>query len=398
MATHSTPFSHSELLPQEEMLEVKKSKGELFIGLPKEHSYQEKRVCLTPEAVADLTANGHRVLIERGAGKDASFSDKDYAEAGGELTADREKVYACPLILKVEPPTEEELEMMNPQTVLLSALQIKTRDKAYFQKLASKRITAIGFEYIQDDQHNYPVVTAMSEIAGTAAVLIASELLSGPNGEGVLFGNICGVPPLSIVILGAGTVGCFATRAAIGLGAVPKIFDQSLTRLRNLQSFVKHPVYTSTVHPYNLKKAIKRADVIIGAVRGENRSPVLLTEEMMKQMKSGSVFIDVSIDMGGCAETSEITSHDNPVIEKHGVLHYGVPNLPSKYARTSSISISNIFTPYLLHIGNEGGIENTLRFHRGLRSGLYFYHGILTNKSVADWFDMSYRDINLLIF
>src|SRR5699024_6635870 len=358
----------------------------------------EKRVCLTPDAVAALTANGHRVLIERHAGIDASFSDKEYAEAGGEITRDTEKVFACPLILKVEPPTDKELEMMNPQTVLISALQIKAQKKTYFQGLAKKRITALGFEYIKDTEGSYPVVNALSEIAGTAAVLIAAELMASPHGKGLMFGNISGVPPMNVVILGAGTVGRFATQSALGLGTNPKIFDQSLSKLRHIQNHVSHPLYTSTLQPNNLKKALKHADIVIGAVRGKYRSPVIVTEAMVEHMKKGAVIIDVSIDMGGCVETSEVTSHDSPTLTKYGVVHYGVPNLPSRYPRTSSICISNIFTPYLLHIGEEGGLENTLRFDRGLRNGLYFYHGILTNKSVADWFGLSYRDINLLIF
>lgn len=393
-----SPFSFSELLPQAEMLEVKKAKGELFIGIPKERSYQERRVCLTPDAVASLTVNGHRVLIERGAGEDASFSDNDYSEAGAELTSDTEKVFACPIILKVEPPTLEELTFINPQTILISALQIKTQKKAYFKALSKKRITALAFEFIQDNRGQYPVVTALSEIAGTASILIAAELLASPHGKGLIFGNIAGTPPLNILIIGAGTVGRFATRAALGLGANPKVFDKSITKLRHVQNFVNHPLYTSTLQPQNLMKALKRADVVIGAVRGENRSPIIITEEMVETMKPGSVIIDVSIDMGGCVETSEITNHDKPIFSKYDVVHYGVPNLPSRYPRSSSICISNIFTPYLLHIGEEGGLENTLRFNRGLRHGLYFYHGVLTNKSVADWFDLDYRDINLLIF
>ena len=213
-----------------------------------------------------------------------------------------------------------------------------------------------------------------------------------------MFGNISGVPPLEVVILGAGTVGEFAGRSALGLGANIKIFDNSLTKLRSIQTNLGRPLYTSTLQPKNLLKSLMRADVVIGAIRGKDRSPVIVTETMVENMKAGAVIIDVSIDMGGCVETSEITTHDNPIIKKHEVIHYGVPNIPSRYPRTSSISISNIFTPYLLHIGEEGGLENTLRFDRGLRNGLYFYHGILTNKSVADWFNLNYRDINLLIF
>ncbi|NJY63755.1 alanine dehydrogenase [Salinimicrobium sp. CDJ15-81-2] len=399
MTQQASPFTKEQLIPQEETLEVYKHKGQLFIGIPKENAYQEKRICLSPDAVAALTAHGHRVLIENGAGAGAKFSDKDYSEAGAEITGDTKKVFSCPMILKVEPPTVEELEMMNPQTTIISALQLKTQQKNYFQKLASKRITALAFEFIRDDDGTYPAVRALSEIAGTASILIASEIMSNnPAGNGLMFGNISGVPPIEVTILGAGTVGEFAARSALGLGANIKIFDNSLTRLRAVQANLGRPLHTSTIQPKNLIKALKRSDVVIGAVRGKNRSPILVTEAMVESMKKGAVIIDVSIDMGGCFESSEITSHDKPTYVKHGVVHYCVPNIPSRYARTSSLSISNIFTPYLLHIAEQGGLENTLRFDKGLRNGLYFYHGILTNKSIADWFDLSYRDINLLIF
>ena len=401
MNPHSSksPFSTSELLPQEEILEVKRSKGQLFVGLPKETSYQEKRVCLTPDAVNALTQNGHRVLIESGAGLQANFSDKDYSEAGGEVTRDTRKVFSCPMILKVAPPSEKELEYIKPQAILISALQLKTRNKSYCETLAKKRITALAFEFIKDQFGGFPAVRALSEIAGTSSILIAAEYLSNMSGgNGLMFGNISGVPPVEIVVLGAGTVGEFATRSALGLGASVKVFDSSLTKLRDLQSNMSRPLYTSTLQPKILLKAIKRADVVIGAVRGKNRAPIIITEEMTKKMKKGAVIIDISIDMGGCIETSTMTTHDDPVIEKHGVIHYCVPNIPSRYSRTASLSLSNIFTPYLLQIGEEGGLEPALRIDSGLRNGLYFYHGILTNKSVAEWFDLNHRDPNLLIF
>ncbi|UNY98160.1 alanine dehydrogenase [Zhouia spongiae] len=394
-----SPFSKHQLIPQEETLEILKQKGELFIGIPKEISYQEKRVCLTPDAVNALTTHGHRVLIESNAGEGAKFSDKQYSDAGAEITNDTKKVFSCPIILKVEPPTIEELSYTNPQTILISALQLKTQNKKYFEELAKKRITAISFEYIKDEDGNYPAVRSLSEIAGTASVLIASELLTNANqGNGLMFGNISGVPPVEVVILGAGTVGEFAARSALGLGASLKVFDNSISKLRSLQTNVGSPLYTSTLQPKNLIKALKRCDVLIGAVRGINRAPIVVSETMVENMKPGAVIIDVSIDMGGCIETSEVTTHGKPTFIKHEVIHYCVPNIPSRYSRTASVSISNIFTPYLLKIGEDGGLENSIRFDRGLRNGLYFYHGILTNKTIAEWFDLSYRDINLLIF
>ncbi len=399
MSKQLTPFTKAQLLPQEEMLEVLKQKGNLYIGIPKETSFQEKRVCLTPDAVSALINNGHRVLLESGAGKGAKFSDRDYSEAGAEITKDTAKVFACPMILKVEPPSIDEIKLINPQAIIISALQLKTQNKKYFETLASKRVTALAFEFIRDDDGAYPAVRALSEIAGTASILIASELLSNVNGgNGLMFGNISGVPPAEVVILGAGTVGEFAARSAIGLGANVKIFDNSITKLRCVQTNLGRALYTSTLQPKNLMKSLKRCDVVIGAVRGKNRSPILVTETMVEGMKKGSVIIDVSIDMGGCFETSEVTTHKTPTFIKHGVIHYCVPNIPARYARSASVSISNIFTPYLLKIAEDGGLEHSLRFDRGLKNGLYFYHGILTNKSVADWFDLKYSDINLLIF
>ena len=399
MSKSLSPFTKAQLLPQEETLEVLKRKGNLFIGIPKETSFQEKRVCLTPDAVSALVNNGHRVLLESGAGEEANFQDKDYSEAGAEITKDTSNVFSCPILLKVEPPSLDEIKLINPQTILISALQLKTQNKTYFEALAKKRITAIGFEFIRDEDGAYPAVRQLSEIAGTASVLIASELLSNANnGNGLLFGNISGVPPIEVVIIGAGTVGEFAVRSALGLGANVKVFDNSISKLRTLQSNLGKALYTSTMQPKNLLKALKRCDVAIGAVRGKNRAPILVNETMVESMKPGAVIIDVSIDMGGCFETSEITTHDHPTFIKHGVIHYCVPNIPARYSRTASVSISNIFTPYLLKIADDGGIENALRFDRGLKNGLYFYHGILTNKSVADWFDLDYSDVNLLIF
>lgn len=394
----SSPFSKQQLIPQEEKLEVLKQKGELFIGIPKESQYQEKRICLTPDAVGAITANGHKVLIESGAGEGAGYSDLDFTNAGAAITRDTKKVFGCPILLKVEPPTLSEMQMVNPQSTIISALQIKTQSKAYFEALAKKRMTAIAFEYIRDEDGNYPAVRSLSEIAGISSVLIAAEIMAADQGNGLMFGNISGVPPVEVVILGAGTVGEFAARSALGLGANVKIFDNSITKLRNIQTTLNRTLYTSTLQPKNLLKALRRCDVAIGAVRGKDRAPVLVTQTMVEHMKKSSVIIDVSIDMGGCFETSELTTHEKPTYKKYGVTHYAVPNIPARYPKTSSISISNIFTPYLLKIGEDGGLENSLRFDKGLRNGLYMYHGILTNRSVGEWFELSFSDINFLIF
>lgn len=397
MGQSITPFKREELLPKEETLEIVKQKDELVIGIPKETHYQEKRVCLTPDAVAALTAQGHKFVIETNAGKGANYSDSEYAEAGAKIAYSTKEVFDCKIILKVEPPSLEEIELINPQSILFSALQLKTQSKKYFESLATKRLTAIAFDFIKDQHGIYSVVKSLSEIAGTASILIASEIMNGDaNGSGLLLGNIAGVPPTEVVILGAGTVGEFAAKSAIGLGANVKLFDNSLTKLRSLQHRLNHPVYTSTIQPKTLQKALMRCDVAIGAIKGNFRAPIVATKEMVKNMKEGSVIVDVSIDRGGCFETSEVTTHKQPTFKKFGVTHYCVTNIPSRYARTASVSISNIFTPYLLDIAEKGGFENAVRFDKSLQKGMYFYHGILTHKSVADWFNLPYRDTNLL--
>ncbi len=398
MSKQLSPFSKEELLPKPEMLEIRKSKDELFIGIPRETHFEEKRICLTPNAVAALTSNGHRIMVESGAGDGTNYSDDQYSEAGAKISYNANDVFACNIILKIEPPSLDEIKMMNPQSVLISAMQLKTQTKAFFKALAEKRITAIAFDYIQDDHGIFPLVKSLSEIAGIASVLIAAEIMNNNNlGNGLLLGNIGGVPPSKVVIIGAGTVAEFAARSALGLGAQVEVFDNSLTKLRNLQHKLQFPIATSTIQPKNLLKSLIDCDVAIGALRGKTRTPVVVTESMVEQMKDGAVVIDVSIDNGGCFETSEITTHSNPTMVKHGVIHYCVPNVPSRYSRTASVSISNIFTPYLLNIGEMGGIENAARFDKSLQKGMYFYHGILTNKKIADWFNLPMTDINLLI-
>jgi alanine dehydrogenase len=393
-----SPFSKQELMPQEEKLEVQKQKGELFIGIPKEIFLQEKRICLTPDAVHALCNQGHRIIIETGAGKGANFSDQEYSDAGAKITENKKEVFGTHIILKIAPPTLEEIALMNPKTLLFSTLQLKTQNREYFDAIAAKKITAIAFDFIRDEQNQYPVVKSLSEIAGIASILIASELMSNINkGNGLLMGNIGGVPPTEVVILGAGTVGEFAARSALGLGATVKIFDNSITKLRHLQHSLGSLIYTSTIQPKTLLKSLKRCDIVIGAVRGKNRAPIIVTEEMVKNMKEGAIIVDVSIDRGGCFETSELTSHAEPTITKHGVVHYCVPNIPSRYARTASLSISNIFSPYLLNIAEDGGFENALQSDLSLRKGMYLYHGILTNRSISDWFGLPFIDINLLI-
>jgi alanine dehydrogenase len=387
------------LMPQEEMLEVGRKKGQLFIGIPKELSFQENRIALVPDAVALLVNNGHQVVIETNAGKAANFEDKDYSEAGAQIVYSPEEVYKADIILKVAPPSPAEIEMMQRKQTLISALQFAVQPANYVKQLIDKKVTAIAYDYIKDRDGIYPIIRAMSEIAGNTSILIAAEYLSNLSiGQGSMFGGITGVSPTDVVILGAGTVGEFATRAALGLGASVKIFDNSVYRLRRLQSDLGMRVFTSLLQPKVVSKALKTADVVIGAIRAPHgRTPCVVSEQMVMEMKYGAVLIDISIDQGGVFETSEITNHTHPVFRKHGVIHYCVPNIASRVSRTASYALSNIFAPILLSIGEEGGIDNMLRRDAGVRHGVYVYSGILTNRFLGETYHLPYKDIDLLM-
>lgn len=387
-------------IPQEEMLEIPTKKSKLFIGIPKEISIQEKRVPLVPDAVALLSNHGHRIRIESGAGEAAKFSDNQYSEAGAEITRSTKEIYQADLILKVEPPTLQELDMMHTNQTLISALQLPIQPKDFLKKLIDKKVTAIAYDYIKDEDGIYPIVRAMSEIAGNSSILIAAEHLSNNlGGQGQMFGGISGVTPTDVVILGAGTVGEFAARSALGLGATVKIFNNSIYKLRRLQDNIGHRISTSIIQPNVLLKALKRADVVIGAMRATDggRTPLIVSEEMVMEMKQGSVIVDVSIDKGGCFETSEVTTHEMPTFIKHGVVHYCVPNIASRVAKTASYALSNVFAPALLDAGEYGGIENTIRKYQGIQNGIYVYQGVLTNKYLAETFKLPYKDLQLLI-
>lgn len=386
-------------MPQEEMLEIAKKKSSLQIGIPKERSVQEKRIPLVPDAVAVLVNNGHEVVIETGAGEGSSFTDKDYSEVGAHIVYSTQEVYKSTLILKVEPPCLEEIDMMQNGQLLISALQLPHQPKDFLKKLISKRITAIAFDFIKDTEGVLPIVNAMSEIAGNASVLIAAEYLSNSTkGKGQLFGGLSGVSPTDVVILGAGTVGEFAAKSAIGLGASIKVFDNNTQKLRRLQDVIGQRIYTSVIQPNLLSNALKTADVVIGAISNKiGRAPIIVTEDMVSQMKDRSVIVDISIDKGGCIETSEVTSHSNPVFLKHGVIHYCVPNIASRYSRTASNALSNVISPTLIDTGNYGGLEAMIKSYVGIQHGVYLYRGVLTNKYLAETFSLPYKDINLLL-
>ncbi|MDB5256162.1 MAG: pntA [Chitinophagaceae bacterium] len=391
-----TAMMAETLYPQESLMRIKQKNAQLTIGIPQELDLTEKRVCLTPEAVALLVNNGHIVSIESGAGTKAKFLDREYNEAGARIVYSHQEVFESSIILKVNPPNNEEIQYMKSGQTLISALQMAQLSSGYLDIINKKRINAIAFEFIEDREGSKPVVKAMSEIAGSTAMLIAAEYLSSYNGMGVILGGVTGVPPTQVVILGAGTVAEYTARTAIGLGAEVKVFDQHLYRLRRLKEHLGMQLYTSTINTVSLRKELKEADVVIGSLRPEDGA-CIITEEMVAEMKPNSVIIDVSIDQGGCFETSTLTSHDNPVYRKYDVIHYCVPNIPSRVARTASTALSNIFTPILLKIADVGGVEEMIYAKKGFKNGVYSYKGCLTNILLSKRFNIPYKDIHLLL-
>ena len=386
-------------MPQEEMLEIGKQNQKLVIGIPKESDETESRIPLTPEAVELLVNWGHKIVIEKEAGKLANYSDHDYSEKGAQIVETTEEVFKCQIILKISPLLPDEVQMLTQNQVVVSSLHLSPNAGKLIKGLMQKKTTAIAFESIRDDDGAYPVVRAMSSIAGSTSILVAAEYLSNVNkGKGVMLGGVSGITPTEVVILGAGTAGEFAARAALGLGANVKIFDDSIKRLMELQDILGQRLYTSIFHRQVLERVLKTADVVIGTILPEEtKGIVMITEDQVKLMKRGSVIVDLSIDKGGCFETSETRNHNNPAFEKHGVVHYCVPNITARVARTSSIALSNVFTPLVSEIAESGGIKQHLKEDHGLRHGVYIYNGILTNSYLGKLYNIPSRDINLLM-
>jgi len=371
----------------------------LHIGIPRETAFQENRIALTPEAVGVLVSNGHDVVLEHNAGDAAHYRDKDYSEAGAKVVYEKAEVFKSPILLKAAPVIEEDIPLLQHNQVIISPIHLSAMKSSLLEKMMEKRISAISFENLKDDSGSYPIVRSMSEIAGSAVMLVAGQYLSSANhGKGALLGGISGIPPTKVIILGAGIVGEYAARAALALGASVKVFDNSVSRLKRLQNNIGFRIYTSVIEPRILSKQLKTCEVAVGALSSQSgRTPVVVTEEMVSNMRPGSVIIDVSIDRGGCFETSEITSHEHPIFIKYGVIHYCVPNIPSGFARTASQAISNVLMPLLLEAGEDGGFENLVWHKIHLRSGIYLFKGALTNFHLSQLFDLKYTDLNLLI-
>ena len=400
MAT-SKPFVSSSFKYEtlEETLDVKPKGEMLCIGIPRENSFNENRIALTPEAVGVMVANGHKVVMETKAGDGASYTDKDYSEAGAKIAYDKKEVFECDILVKSAPVSEADCELLKPNQYIISPIHLAVMKRETLQKMMDKKITALSFENLKDDTGHNPIVRSMSEIAGSAVMLIAGQYLSNANnGKGVLVGGISGIPPTKVVIIGGGIVGEYAARTALAMGASVKIFDNSIYRLKRLQNNIGGRLWTSVIEPKILSKQLKTCDVAVGALSSAGgRTPIVVTDEMVSNMRPGTVIVDVSIDHGGCFETSEVTSHEKPVFTKYDVIHYCVPNIPSGFARTASQAISNVLMPLLLETAEDGGIDNVVWYKINIRSGIYLFKGSLTNIYLSDRFDLKFTDLNLLI-
>jgi alanine dehydrogenase len=394
--THKYGFS-LETFP--EKIAIAQGSGQFTLGIPSEISPTENRVAIVPHSVKPLVMQGHKVIIQTGAGLRSNYLDHEYSEAGAEIAMSRQEAFKCDIILKVAPPTIDEIELLHPDQCLISPLQLPILSESYVDRLLRHRVMAVAMEYLQAADGSYPLVRTMSEIAGITAIQTAAELLCrSETGRGVLLGGVSGVPPAKVVILGAGVVGEFAIRTALSLGATVRVFDDNVYKLMRIQQIIGRRLYTSTINPVQLQYQLLSADVVIGAVHSPTgRSTILVPEDMIAQMKEGSVIIDVSIDQGGIFETSEVTTLDHPTFIKHGVVHYCVPNIASKVSRTASAAISNIITPLLIKAGNYGGVEALLQDHAGFRHGVYTYKGHLTNEYLSKRFGHKYTALDLIL-
>lgn len=393
------PRPEHSLFPEVCLLREIARHPRLSIGIPKENASVEARLALTPEGVAIVTEEGHSVYFQRGAGEPISYSDLQYSEAGAFLVDDAAEVFAADIVLKITPPTLSELKLMNDRSSILSMLQLSNLSADCIRLMMKKKMNAIAYELIKDEQKTFPVVNSIAEIEGNTAIAVAAELMSNERGgKGLLLGGIAGITPTEILILGAGITGSVAARTALALGAQVKIFDHDINKLRKIQHYLGRQVFTSVIQPAVLFRAFATADAVIGNLRYINGSErFMVSEELVKTMKPGAIIIDLSVDQGGCFETSECRTLQHPVYERHGIIHYCVPNISARVARTSSMALSNIFSPLMLRIAISGGVNSAISESYGFRHGAYIYRGVLVNQLIGDYYGITSNDISLLL-
>lgn len=387
-------------IPQELLEELRKVSNRLLIGIPKELDTEERRLALTPEAVGMIVECGHRVIVETNAGLGINYSDNHFAEAGAEIVSTPAEVYQADYILKMLPPLPCEVALMKPRSTLFSMIQFNLFDSDSYEGLMRKRINAFAYELMTDDSFRAPILNVISEIEGTSSVMIAAELLSNTKGgKGILLGGIPGVPPTEVVIIGAGNAGTVAARAALGLGATVKVFDDDINKLRMLQQVLGQKIFTSNFHPNVLRNAFASADVVVGAMRYINsRRRYVIAEDLIRTMKRGALVIDLRVNQGGCFETTCCLSSSDPeVFEQFGILHYCKPNISNHVARTTSMAFSNIITPLITLLGDMGTIQTAIKADVCFRSGIYMYCGKPVNNYVSNHFNMLSNNLDIYL-
>ncbi|HMU97505.1 MAG TPA: alanine dehydrogenase [Chitinophagales bacterium] len=386
------------LYPQEVLAAINTNSNSVSIGIPREDDFQENRIPLTPNSVASLVSLGCRVTIEADAGTAANFYDEAYINAGADIVYDKDAVFKMNTILKSAPISARELSLIQNNQTIISPILLPSMTKNCIKTLINKKVTALAFEYIKGEHNTFPILRSMSEIVGNYSVSLAAQYLSGENGRGILFGGIAGQPPAKLVIIGAGTVGENACRVALALGASVAVFDDNIYRLTRLQNNLGVKVYTSVLDPINLAKNLSRADVVIGALSPENgKTPLVVSEDMVRGMKKGAVIIDVDIDGGGSFETAMVTTNEQPIYVKHNVIHYCVPNIASNVPKTASYAMSNVLAPILKNANKVAGIEQLIKFDAGFRNGVYIYKGALTKPFIAQQFELKYTNLELIL-
>jgi alanine dehydrogenase len=360
------------------------------IGVPRERKEQEYRVGITPAGVMQLVEAGHEVLIEAGAGEGSGFADEEYGRRGARVIRDPAEVWGADLVLKVKEPLPEEYRYLRPGLVLFAFLHLAA-DPQLTQVLLASRAVAIAYETVQLPDGELPLLTPMSEVAGKLAIQEAAHHLKRTGGgKGTLLGGVTGVAPGTVVILGGGVVGMNAARVALGMGAQVTVLEKNFQRMRFLDDVLHGRFQVLASNPYTIEQAVAYADVLVGAVLVPGaRTPRLVTEEMVKAMKPGSVIVDVSIDQGGCVEGIRPTTHRDPVYVRHGVVHYAVPNMPAAVPRTSTVALTNATIPYALQIAAKGWVR-ACREDPALRKGLNVVEGTLTHPGVAEAHGLSY--------
>ena len=367
------------------------------IGIPKETHFEEKRVALAPAGVDTLIKSGHTVFIQTDAGSGCHFTDEEYRNVGATIVYSLEEVIQrAELIVTITSLSADEVELLDDNQIVFAFHHLSVGKKLIVDKLIEKKITAISYELIEKNDE-LPILQSMSEIAGQLAVQMGERYLGSDfeHGRGILMGGITGVAPAAVVILGAGVVGLNAARTALGRGAQVIVLDRDLRRLRRIENTLSKNITTVVANPYTIARGVKFADLFVGAIqiKGE-KAPHLVTEEMVKSMKKGSVIVDVAVDQGGCVETSRPTTLSEPVFIENGVIHFCVPNIPAMVSRTASFGLTNASLEYIMKIA-DNGLSNAVLGDTGLANGICTYNGYCSNEIVAETFNLEYRRLHI---